>query len=48
LVIAPALVETLFSAIVYGVVAIFVIAFGLGGKEMAGELLRDLKGKLKE
>ena len=48
LVIVPELVETLFSAIVYGVVAIFVIAFGLGGRDMAGEILMDLKGKLKE
>jgi len=48
LVIAPELVETLFNAIVYGVVAIFVIAFGLGGKDVAAEMLQDLKGKLKE
>jgi len=48
LVIAPVLVETLFSAIVYGVVAVFVIAFGLGGKDVAAEMLKDLKGKLKE
>lgn len=48
LVIAPGLVEILFSALVYGVVAIFVIAFGLGGKDMAAETLRELKGKLKE
>lgn len=48
LVIAPVLVETLFSAIVYGVVAVFVIAFGLGGKDVAAEILKDLKGKLKE
>jgi len=48
LVIAPGLVEILFSAIVYGVVAVFVIAFGLGGKDMATEMLRELKGKLKE
>jgi len=48
LVIAPKLVETLFSAIVYGVVAVFVIAFGLGGKDVAAEILRDLKKKLKE
>lgn len=48
LVIVPELVETLFSAIVYGVVAVFVIAFGLGGRDMAGEMLKDLKGKLKE
>jgi len=48
LVIVPELVETLFSAIVYGVVATFVIAFGLGGKDMATEMLKDLKGKLEE
>jgi len=48
LVIVPELVETLFSAIVYGVVATFVIAFGLGGRDMASETLKELKGKLKE
>lgn len=47
LLIIPELVETLFNAIVYGVVAVFVIAFGLGGKEVAGELLQDLRRKLK-
>lgn len=48
LVIAPELVETLFGAIVYGVVAVFVIAFGLGGRDVAAEILQDLKKKLKE
>jgi hypothetical protein len=48
LVIVPALVDTLFSALVYGVVGVFVIAFGLGGKEVAAEFLQDLRKKLKE
>jgi hypothetical protein len=48
LVIVPELVEILFSAIVYGVVATFVIAFGLGGRDMASEMLKELKGKLEE
>ncbi|MBM3257703.1 MAG: hypothetical protein FJZ05_00585 [Candidatus Nealsonbacteria bacterium] len=48
LLIVPALVDTLFSALVYGVVGIFIIAFGLGGKEAAGEILQDLRKKLKE
>ncbi|MDP1538698.1 MAG: hypothetical protein Q8M00_01575 [bacterium] len=48
LVIAPELVETLFGAIVYGIVAVFVIAFGLGGRDVAAEILQDLKKKLKE
>lgn len=52
LLIVPELVETLFNAIVYGVVALVVIsasiAFGLGGKDMAGEVLRDLRKKVRE
>lgn len=47
LIIAPELVETLFNALVYGVVATLVISFGLGGKEVAAEILRDLRNKLK-
>ena len=48
LLIVPALVDTLFGALVYGVVAVFVIAFGLGGKEVAADFLQDLRKKLKE
>lgn len=48
LLIVPTLVDTLFSALVYGVVGVFVIAFGLGGKEAAAEFLQDLRKKLKE
>jgi len=47
LIIAPELVNTLFSALVYGVVAVLVIAFGLGGKEVAAEILQDVRKKLK-
>ena len=47
LIIAPELVNTLFSALVYGVVAVLVIAFGLGGKEVAAEILQDLRKKFK-
>jgi len=47
LIIAPELVNILFSALVYGVVAVLVLAFGLGGKEVAAELLADLRKKLK-
>ena len=51
LLVVPELVGTLFNALVYGVVALFVIsagiAFGLGGKDVAAELLEGLKKKLK-
>jgi len=47
LIIAPELVDTLFKALVYGVVAVLVIAFGLGGKEVAAEILQDVRKKLK-
>jgi len=52
LLVAPALIDTIFSALVYGVVALLVIsfglAFGLGGKEVAAEILQNLRKKLKE
>ena len=48
LIIVPEFVDILFGAFVYGVVAIFVISFGLGGKEIAGEILQDFKKKLKD
>jgi small-conductance mechanosensitive channel len=45
--VAPSLMQTLFT----GLVALLVIggglAFGLGGKEIAGEILRDLQRKFK-
>ena len=50
LLIVPSLVTTVFNAIVYGVVAFLVIAsglaFGLGGKEVAAEILREWKDKI--
>lgn len=46
--VAKELVVTLFTgAVAFGVIA-GGLAFGLGGKEIAGELLRDLQRKLKE
>ena len=52
LLIVPNLIDTLFNASVYGVVALVVIsagiAFGLGGKDMAGHILEDLRKKMKE
>lgn len=52
LLIVPDLITILFKALVYGVVALFVIAggiaFGLGGKNVAEEILRDLKNKIKK
>lgn len=52
LLIVPELVEIVFGAIVYGVMAFLVIsigiAFGLGGKDVAAEILQDLKNKLKK
>ncbi|TSC75766.1 MAG: small-conductance mechanosensitive ion channel [Parcubacteria group bacterium Gr01-1014_30] len=52
LLIVPEMVEALFSALIFGVVALFVlsagIAFGLGGKEAASEILQGLMKKLKK
>lgn len=51
LLIVPQLIDVLFGALVYGVVAFFVLAlglsFGLGGKEVAAEVLQDLVRKLR-
>jgi len=46
--IAPALMETLFFGIVAMLAIAFGLAFGLGGREVAAEILQDLKKKLKE
>jgi len=52
LLVVPELIDIFFSALVYGIVALMVIAggisFGLGGKEVATEILRDLRKKLKK
>ena len=45
--IARAFMEILFQGLVYMLVISFGLAFGLGGKEVAAELLRDLKNKLR-
>lgn len=46
--IAKPFMETLFTGLVAMLVLAFGISFGLGGKEVAGEILQDLKRKLKE
>ena len=52
LVIVPGMIDTIFNALVYGLVAFFVIslgiAFGLGGKEVAAEILRGMKNKMQK
>ncbi len=52
LLIVPEFTETMFNAIVYGITAVIVvpiaIAFGLGGKDMAAEILQGLKKKVRE
>ncbi len=52
LVIVPTLIDTLFKALVYGVVAMFVItaglAFGLGGRDFAKEVLEELRRKVRK
>lgn len=45
--ITPALIQTLFTGFVALIVIAGGLAFGLGGKEIAGEILRDLHKKLK-
>lgn len=44
--IAPALIQTLIQGVVGLIVIAGGLAFGLGGKEVAAEILRDLKRKL--
>ncbi len=46
--IAKAFMETLFTGFVAMLVISLGIAFGLGGKEVAAEILRDLRNKLRE
>lgn len=46
--IAKSFMETLFSGFVAMLVIALGIAFGLGGKEVAAEILRDIRNKLKE
>lgn len=45
--VAPALMQTFFTGIIALIVIAGGLAFGLGGKEIAGEILRDLQRKLK-
>lgn len=45
--VAPTLIQTLFSGLVALIVIAGGISFGLGGKEIAAEILRDLYRKLK-
>lgn len=46
--IAKELIMTLFTGFVAFLVVAGGLAFGLGGKDVAGEILRDLKGKIQE
>ena len=52
LLVAPELIEIVFGALVYGIMAFLVIsiglAFGLGGRDTAAEILQDLKKKLRK
>lgn len=52
LLIVPQMVTALFNALVFGVVALFVLAaglaFGLGGKDAAGEIVSGLLRKMKK
>lgn len=45
--VAPSLINTLFTGLVAVIVVSAGLAFGLGGKEIAAEILRDLYKKLK-
>jgi hypothetical protein len=46
------LIKTLYTGIVYGVIGALALgvglAIGLGGKDVAGEILRDMRKKIKE
>lgn len=46
--IAPEFMETLLFGVVAMIVIAFGLAFGLGGREVAAEILQDLKNKLKK
>lgn len=52
LLIVPGMVDTLFRGLVYGFIALFVIAggiaFGLGGKDVASDILQELRRRLKK
>jgi hypothetical protein len=45
--IARAFMQILFQGLVYAMVIAFGLAFGLGGKEVAADLLKDLRDKLR-
>ena len=45
--VAPSLIETLFTGLVAVIVIAAGLAFGLGGKEIASDVLRDMYKKLK-
>ena len=45
--IARPFMETLFQGLVYTLVISFGLAFGLGGKDVAAEILRDIRNKLR-
>jgi len=45
--VAPSLIQTLFTGLIAVIVIAAGLAFGLGGKEVAAEILRDLHKKLK-
>ena len=45
--VAPTLIQTLFTGLIAVVVIAAGIAFGLGGKEIAGDVLKDVYRKLK-
>lgn len=40
-------IQTFVQGIGYGIALAFAIAFGIGGKEMAGDILRDLRNRLR-
>lgn len=46
--VAPSLIETLFTGVVAFLVIAAGLAFGLGGREVAAEFLRDLRTKIRE
>lgn len=45
--VAPTMIQTLFTGLVAVIVIAAGIAFGLGGKEIAGEIVKDVYRKLK-
>jgi hypothetical protein len=46
--IATSLMETLYTSIIYAFAAALALSFGLGGKDVASDILKDLRDKMRD